>query len=298
VKSYLAVEMECVMRRITLIGFALAVGSSACAHTGSGDPGATADQAASELREHHRHHHQGGVTQFIAMSLDTLGTDDAKQPQVDKIESDLFGCMAPARDIEKSLLGKLADGVAAGQIDDAQVDATIAQLRPAAEAVHDCASSSLNKLHAILSPTERAVVVDKVQANYEVWRQVNHEAEAGGQEKGGRLADLADELDLTPEQVEKMSNELRVRFAGPRSSAFDPKQTEAHLQAFETAFASESFDAKSITTNANGHLASHGARRMALFYETVAPLLTPDQRTLLAQHLRQRADYQPVVAGK
>jgi len=32
------------------------------------------------------------------------------------------------------------------------------------------------------------------------WRQVNHEAEAGGEEKGGRLADLAEELNLTPEQ--------------------------------------------------------------------------------------------------
>jgi len=40
--------------------------------------------------------------------------------------------MAPARDIEKSLLTNLASGVAAGQIDETQTDATIARLGPAA----------------------------------------------------------------------------------------------------------------------------------------------------------------------
>jgi Spy/CpxP family protein refolding chaperone len=286
------------MRQMSLIGFALAVGSSACAHTGSGEARATPEQAASELREHHRHHHQAGVTQFIAMSLDTLGTDDAKRPQIDQIQNDLYVCMAPAREIEKSLLTSLASGVAAGQIDETQTDATIARLGPAAAAVHDCSASALNQLHAILSPTERAVLVEKVRAHYEVWRQVNHEAEAGGVEKGGRLADLAEELNLTPEQVAQISTALHLKFAGPRSSVFEPKQAEAHLQAFETAFASETFDAKMIKANANAHIATHGSKRMVLFYETVTPLLTPEQRTTLAEHLRQHADHQPVVAGQ
>jgi len=286
------------MRRMSLVGFALVAGSSACAHTQSAEAGATPEQAAAELREHHRHHNQGGVTQFIAMSLDTLGAAEAKRPQIETIQSDLYACMTPAREVEKSLLTDLASGVAAGQIDEAGVDATIARLGPAAGAAHACAASSLNHLHALLSPIERAALVDKVQAHYEVWRQVNHEAEAGGQEKGGRLAELADELNLTPDQVSQMSNELRLKFAGPRTSVFEPKQAEAHLRAFETAFASETFDARLITANANGHLASHGARRMALFYETVTPLLTPEQRTTLAAHLRQHADHQPVVAGQ
>ncbi len=294
-------KLECGMNlthRMSLLGLALVAGSSACAHTASTEPGATAEQATAELREHHRHHHQGGVTQFIAMSLDSIGVDEAKRPQIETIQGDLYACMAPARDVEKSLLTDLAGGVAAGQVDEAQIDSAIARLGPAASAVHDCAASALNRLHALLSPGERAALVDKVRANYEVWRQVNHEAEAGGQEKGGRLAALADELNLTPDQVAQMSTELRLKFASPRSSVFEPKQAEAHLEAFETAFASDTFDARMITANANGHIASHGARRMALFYETVTPLLTPEQRTTLAAHLRQHADHQPVVADQ
>jgi len=76
------------------------------------------------------------------------------------------------------------------------------------------------------------------------------------------------------------------------SGKFDPKRGEAHVQAFATAFAADSFDAKSIKSNANGHLASRGATRMALFYETVAPLLTAEQRTKLAAELREHANHQ------
>ncbi len=63
----------------------------------------------------------------------------------------------------------------------------------------------------------------------------------------------------------------------------------AHVQAFSTAFVQKSFDANSLTENASGHIATYGAKRMALFYETAAPLLTPTQRSVLAQQLREHA---------
>ena len=255
------------------------------------------DQAIAELKEHHRHHHHGGVTKFIAMSLDTLGVDDAKRPQIEKLQSDLHAQMVPAREAEKNLLLTLSDGVAAGTVDTAKVDAAIAKLTTAADAVHEASLDTLNKLHAILSPTERAALVEKVEAHWEVWRQVNHEAEPGGREKGGRLAQLAEEVGLTPDQVKKISAALRTTMAGLHGK-FDPKNGEGHVHAFATAFAGDSFDAKTVTSNANGHLASHGATRMALFYESVTPLLTPEQRTKLAGHLKEHASYQLAPSGK
>ena len=77
---------------------------------------------------------------------------------------------------------------------------------------------------------------------------------------------------------------------------FDPKAAEAHVLAFSKAFARDSFDAKSLTAGPSGAMASHGATRMAAFYETVTPLLTPDQRTTLAEHLRKHANYVPAAA--
>ena len=298
------------MRLLSMTGLALVAGfglSAAGTHAaqapspagGTSTSSATPaeDQAASELKEHHRHHHHGGVTKFIAMSLDTLGTDDSKRPQVEKLQSDLHTQMAPAREAEKSLQLVLADGMTAGAVDAGKVDAAIARLTTAADAAHGASLDTLNKLHAILSPPERAALVDKVQAHWEVWRQVNQEELPDGRERGGQLAELTEEAKLTPNQVTKISAALHTAMAG-LSGKFDPKKGEAHVHAFSTAFAGDSFDAKAVTSNANGHLASRGATRMALFYETVTPLLTPEQRTKIAAGLREHAAYQPAPSAK
>lgn len=248
------------------------------------------DQAAHELREHHRHHHQGGITQFIAMSLDTLGVDDARREKIKNIQHDLHACMAPAGKAEANVLGTIADGVAAGSVDAAKVDTAIGKLGTVANDVHPCSVKALDGLHEVLSKEERQALVYKVEAHWEVWRRVNHEEEAGGRDQGGRLADLAKELSLTPDQVTKLSAELGAQKA---PSQFDPKTAEAHMQAFADAFTADSFDAKSITVDANARLAAHGAKRMAAFYETVTPLLTSDQRTTLADHLREHSKQQP-----
>jgi Spy/CpxP family protein refolding chaperone len=276
---------------LSLAGVHAAQAPSPAAATAAAASSATTedDEAMAEVKEHHRHHHHGGVTQFIAMSLDTLGNDEAKRPQIEKLQHDLHELMAPARDAEKELLGTLADGVTAGTMDKGKLDASIGKVRAAADAVHAASLDTLNKLHEILSPAERAALADKVQAHWDVWRQVNHEAEPGGRERGGHLAALTERLSLTPDQVSKISGALHTAMAGlPK---FDSKNAEAHVHAFSTGFAGDSFDAKSVASNANGELAGHGATRMALFYETVTPLLTPEQRTKLAEHLREHASH-------
>lgn len=268
-------------------GTPIAASSSSAADVNSkGDPLATA-----ELQEHHRHHHLGGVTQFIAMSLDTLGEDDAKHAQIEKIQNSLYACMAPAGEVQNKVLLTLADGVAAGAVDKSKVDATIGQ-SDTASSVHQCSIDALNQLHALLSPAERTALVDKVNAHSEVWHHANHDVEANAKELQAQVAELTRELSLAPDQVEKISTALRSALGG-LASKFDPKKAEAHRQAFAQAFVGETFDAKSITPVGQTHLSSHGTARMALFYETLAPLLTPTQRTTLAEHLREHASHQP-----
>ena len=71
----------------------------------------------------------------------------------------------------------------------------------------------------------------------------------------------------------------------------DHKEVEGHMQAFGTAFKADTFDAKTLGTesDANKHIASWGATRMARFFEAAAPVLTPDQRTKLAARMREHA---------
>ena len=282
----------------TLLGMAIGCGGS----TAATSPPTTAttaseDDATADLVEHHRHHRHGGVTLFIAMSLETLGVSPDQRAAIEKIRADLHAAMEPAHVAEQAFVTTLADGIDAGNIDTAKVDAAVAKVTAAAATVHDASADALNRLHAALSPVQRATLVDKVEAHWEVWRQANHEEQPGKRERGGRLANLTEQLSLPPDQVNRISAALKTARTG-RPVEFDPKKGDAHVQAFSKAFASDSFDAKSVTSNANAELARHGATRMALFYETVTPLLTPEQRTKLAEHLRGHANYQSASSAK
>jgi subtilisin family serine protease len=255
-----------------------------------------ADKEASGLMDYHRHHHHGGVVEFVAMGLDTLGVDDAKRLEIEKLQSDLNAHMATTRAAEADLLKTLAAGVAAGAVDNAAVDASIAKLTAASEAAHDASLDTLNKLHAILSPAERAALVDKVEAHWEVWRQVNHEEAPGSTQHGSRLAELTEEVGLTPDQVSRISSSYPKALTG-RADPLDPRKGNDYVGSFAAGFAAASFDAKSLTSKASPHLASHGATRMALFYETATPVLTAEQRTKLAGELRDYGNDQ-AASGK
>lgn len=238
------------------------------------------------IRDHHRHHH-GGVVQFISLSMETLGVSADQKAQLEKIKSDLQAKTAPAHDAEKVLLSTLADGVAAGNVDQAKVDAALAQLATATSAAHDASLASLNDLHAALRPEQRAALVDKVEAHLAVWRKVNAEEQQGSHEKNDHLAKFGAEEGLTADQIDKISTQLRA------SPAPDMKADAGQIDAFMTgfrAFEGESFDAKTLSSgrDASGRLARSGASRIAHFYAVAAPVLTPEQRTKVAQHIRDR----------
>ena len=251
------------------------------------------DESMADLKEHHRHHHHGGFAMFVAMSLDTLGTTPEQKTAIEKIRADMQAKMQPAHDAEKALLLTLADGAAAGKIDQAKVDAAIAAVSSAAAGVHDAIADSLNQLHAVLTPEQRAALAGKVEAHYAVWNQVNSKEEPAEKDaRRGHLGKLASELGLSTDQVEKIRANVRASLEGAHVR-FDPSETEAYVKAFAAAFASDTFDARALPTAgpANAHIATWGATRMAHFYEGVTPVLTPDQRAKLADSIRRHANY-------
>jgi Spy/CpxP family protein refolding chaperone len=251
------------------------------------------DDATAGLMEHHRNHHHGGVTLFVAMSLDTLGVPPEQQAALDKVKGELHDAMEPARTADQALAGSLADGLAAGSFDTAKVDAGIAQVTAAVSREHEAAADALNELHALLTPPQRAALVDKVESHWAVWQKVNADETGPGEQAGTHLAVLATDLSLSTDQVAKIRASLGEGMkAVPR---LDPQEVAAYVRAFGDAFRSEKFDAKSFSTagGANAHMVNWGAAHMAHFVETVSPLLTPDQRTTFAQMLREHATHNP-----
>jgi Spy/CpxP family protein refolding chaperone len=244
------------------------------------------------LSEHHRHHHHGGVTLLIALSIDALGVSPDQRAAVEKIRADLHARMEPARAAEQAVHSLLADGVAAGAIDHAKVDAALAQLTATAGAVHDATADALTQLHDALTPLQRATLVDKVEAHWVVWQSANAEElkdPAGQPRRDGHLARLAHEIGLRQDQLDKIHASLAATTA-PR---FDPQEIAAYVRAFGDAFRADKFDARTLTTGggADAHLAGFGAARMVRFYEAVEPVLTTEQRATLSGILREHASY-------
>jgi Spy/CpxP family protein refolding chaperone len=259
--------------------------TSAAAQAVTEEPGAE-DEAAEQLRVHHRHHHHGGVAMFVHMAIDTLGVAPEKKAQLDKIQSDLHTAMGPARDASKNVMSILADGVAAGNVDKGKVDAAVAKEQAAVAQVHGAAADALNALHAALSPAERQTLADKVEAHAAVWKKVNAEEGVGSKDKGSRLEHMQRTLGLSSDQVDKISAALQK----PTTPKPDTTAMDGYVAAFVKAFPGDTFDAKTFNqaNAANSAMAKHGIARMVTFYETVTPVLTADQRTKLADHLRQR----------
>ncbi|HEY1554688.1 MAG TPA: Spy/CpxP family protein refolding chaperone [Kofleriaceae bacterium] len=254
--------------------------------------GLNTDDSTADLAEHHRHHHHGGFAMFIAMSLDSLGTTPDQEAAISKIQADMHATMQPAHDAEKQLLLVLADGVAAGQVDEAKADAAVQQLATASAGVHDAVADSLNALHDTLTPPQRQALVDKVESHLEVWHQANMPADQEAQAKhAGHVSELANQLSLTPDQVEK----IRTAYTGAVGTLpkFDKAEADAHLKAFAEAFTADKFDAHAMHTGGalSAHMATWGASRMVKLYSAAAPVLTPEQRTKAADELRSHANY-------
>ena len=244
------------------------------------------------LVEHHRYHHHGGVMLLVAMSLDTLGVSAEQRAAVEKIRAHLHGHIEQSRLAEQSLSVALADGLVAASFDAPRIDAAVAQVEAAAAGVHQACAEALNELHGLLTPEQRAALVDKIESHWAVWQEANAEATEPKGTPHDYLVILTADLALTPEQVSKIRAGL-VQKDGRK--ALDPAAVSAHLRAFDDAFRSEKFDARAIDqlNQANVHMAGRGAAHLARFVQIVSPTLTLDQRATYAQSLREHASHNP-----
>src|ERR1700683_972550 len=89
---------------------------------------------------------------------------------------------------------------------------------------------TLNALHAILRPEQRTTLVDKVDAHWIAWKETNAGDQATYDTKPHRyLPDLAKEIGLTSEQVDKVRAKLDSKKDSKKP--FDASATDAYIRA-------------------------------------------------------------------
>jgi hypothetical protein len=250
--------------------------------------GAADDAEAYGLREHHRYH-QGGVGLFFAMGLETLGTSPDQGAEIERVRAKLLASMGPLHAAQRRLLATLADGLSSGTLNPSTVDAAVLGVSSAGPAVRDSLAASLDELHAVLTRSQRTAMADKVEAHWSVWRAENVEGQGArpGTEQG-HLSALTAELALSPAQQEKIRAALKSeRTEGP---PFDHQHAGARLHALAEAFRQQQFDARAIENSGpEPGMAAWGAAHLARVVEAMGPVLSAEQRSQLAEKLREHA---------
>jgi Spy/CpxP family protein refolding chaperone len=295
-RSFSVRALALALTALPVLGCSKKPAESPASAAGSAASAPEDDDAMAAISEHHRFHHHGGVTLFIAMSLDTLGVSSDKRAAVEAIRTELHAQMQPALAAEQALVTALADGLSASRLDPVQIDAQVERVVSAASELRDATADGLNRLHALLSPAERAALVDKVDAHFSVWQKSNADEGNSVSPPNGSLTAQAHELGLTAEQEAKIRASLQGEMKPTRR--LDEPQIRKQLQAFGEAFRKESFDAKafnvaSAETGPDGQLAGWGATYLAHFVEAANPVLAPEQRIALARRLHEHAAHNP-----
>jgi Spy/CpxP family protein refolding chaperone len=158
----------------------------------------------------------------------------------------------------------------------------------AASAAQPADRAAFQRLHDLLTPEQRGQLADAIKAQVHS-RMGEHAEHADHHGKGGHLGMWAAELKLTDDQQAQIKAALHDQFeqSGEHHGMHDLHQ--AHMKGKEMldAFKADNFTlppAEDVHAHA-GAMADHFAKVAA----AVLPILTPEQRTLAAQKLREKA---------
>ena len=222
---------------------------------------------------HHEHAHRTGLL-GEALKLESLTADQrtAVQQMIDQRHT----ASAPVRAADAQVLTTLAQEVEQASIDRQALAPALSAEEAAATAQSAVEQGALNRLHALLTPSQRSALVDRLEAAHGKDPRAAHEGHKGGHEMwGGKLG-------LTPEQKSQIATNLQAEGS---SGAKGQQEGERRHQALE-AFRGDTFDASALV-----HVEHRGDRAEKLA-QAMVPVLRPAQRAAFAAKLRARAAHE------
>ncbi len=288
--------------RSTAFVFALAgsiIPLAACSGSATvGEPSTTASSTTTTAPLNVSVH---GPAKRVADALGQVPLRADQRTTIEQMAKDAEARMAPAAKAREDLVLAIADQVQAGAIDRTALQPKIDAVASAHLAVQPANRAAFEKLHDLLTSEQRTAFVAALQ---------NHPHEhqgKGGEGFRGRLAKWATDLNLTQDQQNQIHEKIQARFqahlAGAMTGADQSgavqdghmmwRGHEMHAQWEKTleAFKGDKFSMDAVAPipadAKNG--ANEFAGHMLNMVETALPILTPEQRTIVATKLRTRA---------
>ena len=240
---------------------------------------ALAAETHGEHAKHRRAHGEGLVGE--ALKLDSLTPE--QRSSIEQLVQERKSAAVPARAADAQVLTQLAHQVEQASVDSQGLEASLGVERTAVSAERAADRDALVKLHSILTPAQRAQLVDKIEASSAKWAE-KREAREGkekstqGEKREGRGGG---KLGLTAEQRAQIKSNLASERT-PKTADQIKAEREAHKAALES-FRGDSFDPTPLV---RVEVRGEHAEKMA---KAVVPVLSPAQRATYASELRSQA---------
>jgi Spy/CpxP family protein refolding chaperone len=231
---------------------------------------------AKEHMKEHRHAHREGLV-GAALKLDTLTAE--QRATIESLVEQRKTASTPVRQADALVLTALAQQVEQARIDPQGLAPTLSAEQSAAATETAVDRDTLNRLHAVLTPAQRAELALRIEA-----ARGRHPHERGDENKKGRFGRA---LDLTPEQQAQIAANLRANHPAGDATTGPNGQRGKLLEAFR----GDSFDASAFV-----EVRSPG-EHMEKLAAAMVPVLSPSQRATFANHLRTRASHESAPKG-
>jgi Spy/CpxP family protein refolding chaperone len=228
-----------------------------------------------------------GMVKLVAEALADVPLDEAQRTRVESLAASAEARHAESLVARKDLMLSLAAQVDAGRIDRAALEPKISDLAAANAKAQPADRAAFEQLHALLTPDQRAAFVNALEARL---------AERRGEPRAKHpLQQWAADLQLSDSQKAEIKAALHERFQGMahhRSRDDAGPMGAGHRGAkVLAAFKQDHFVMDEVAPVREGsQLVPKMTDRILALAETALPVLTPAQRALAAQKIRQKAE--------
>jgi Spy/CpxP family protein refolding chaperone len=225
-----------------------------------------------------------GQLKLLGAALGDVPLRSAQRLEVEKLAADADARHADAREARKDVMLAIAEQVAAGSINRTQLQPRIDALVAALNKAQPDDRAAIERLHAILGPDQRIAFVDALEARVH---------ERFGQMRGKHpMKEWATDLKLTDDQRAQLKALFTQRFAAAHEG-HDGAPWAAHIRRgakILEAFKQDRFVMDEVIPAVDvSQEAAKMSERMIGMAELALPILTPEQRALAAQKIRERA---------
>jgi Spy/CpxP family protein refolding chaperone len=229
--------------------------------------------------KHHRRGHHGPGLVGAALKLDSLSPE--QRAQIEQLVQERRAASVSVREADAQLLTVLAQQVESAKVDPQAQAPSLAAERAATMGELQVDRVTVARLHAILTPAQRNQLVDAIEAH-----AGQRQPGAEGKERGARagFGGANAKLGLSPEQ----KAQIRANLGGP---AERPVRGEWAAKRAEMKSALESFRGDAFNPGAMVRPMNRGERQ-ARVTNAMIPVLTPNQRAIVATQLRNRAAHE------